>query len=91
MTFLLGLLCAAALAAPAFSTVQNFAHTHSDGTPHHVHPLCLLIGGTPPAAPVVAAEFVRRDETLPFYVTSFVATEVFTGSRSRAPPPNVEP
>ena len=91
MTLLLGLLCAAALAAPALSTVQNFAHTHSNSTPHHVHPLCLLLGGTPPAAPIVAIEFRRRDDALSFYVPSFTLAEVFTGSRSRAPPPNVEP
>ena len=88
MTLLLGLLCAAALAAPALST-QNFAHTHSDSTPHHVHPLHLLLGSTPAAAPMVAVEVTQLDDALPFYVASFVTAEVFTGSRSRAPPPNL--
>ena len=89
-TLLLGLLCAAALALPALST-QNFAHTHSGSTPHHVHPLHLLLGSTPAAAPTVAVDVTQLEDVLPFYVTSFVAAEVFTGSRSRAPPPNVEP
>ena len=90
MTLLLGLLCAAALALPALST-QNFAHTHSDSTPHHVHPLHLLLGSTPPAAPTVAVDVAQLGDVLPFYVTSFAPAKGFTGSRSRAPPPNVEP
>lgn len=89
ITLLLGLLCTAALAAPRLSTVQDFAHTHPHGTPHHLHPLHLLLGGTPPSAPIVSTFFLQQDYALPIYRDLYVLAETFTSSRSRAPPHNV--
>ena len=88
LTLLLGLLCTAALTAPKLSTVQDFAHTHPHGAPHHLHPLHLLLSGTPPPVPIVTF-FIQQDHALPVYRDFYVRTETFSSSHSRAPPQNV--
>lgn len=88
-TLLVGLLCAAALAAPALSTAQAFGHTHADGTPHHLHPVGLVLGGTPAPKPVAGLESARRDGPVPRPVpVSYVYTDT-PQPRSRAPPGQV--
>lgn len=86
VALLVGLLCAAALAAPALSTAQTFGHTHADGTPHHLHPVGLVLGGTPAPAPVAGLEPVQRDGPVPRPVSVSYACTDTPQPRSRAPP-----
>ena len=89
-TLLLGILCTATLAAPQLSTVQDFGHTHPHGTPHHLHPLAMIFGGTLPVAPTPLADPQRHiANLLPFRITLYLAAAVYPSSRSRAPPENV--
>lgn len=90
ITLLLGLFCTAALAAPELSTVQDFAHTHPHGAPHHLHPIVMVFGGTLPVVPAtLAAPQQQTESPLPPCPTRYIAAEAFSFARSRAPPENV--
>lgn len=86
-TLLLGLLCAATLAAPRLSTEQGFGHSHPHGSEPHLHPFKLVLGQGEGAAPVVGLEpdlpvnFSTRLSTLPW-----VSVAVRSLHHSRAPP-----
>ena len=86
LALLAGLLCAAALAAPALSAAQEFSHSHADGAPGHLHPVASVIGGTPAPAAVVGLE-VRRQETLILRIAPSDYVHLDTPRpRSRGPP-----
>lgn len=43
VAFLVLMLACALFAAPQLATYLDFAHTHSDGTPDHVHPIDTIL------------------------------------------------
>ncbi len=81
-----GLLCTAALAAPALSAVQEFSHSHADGTPGHLHPVASVIGGTPAPAAVVGLEVKRQENPVSHTATTDYAHLDTPRPRSRGPP-----
>ena len=86
ITLLLGLLCAATLAAPQLASQPDFGHTHPHGTAPHLHPLELILGGIV-SAPVVAVRlagvvsYLRKVPGL-----RWLPLAVRTQHHSRAPP-----
>lgn len=86
LALLAGLLCTAALAAPALSAAQEFAHSHADGTPGHLHPVASVIGGTPALAAVVGLELRRRGTPVPRPAQLGYAHADPPRPRSRGPP-----
>ncbi len=85
VTLLLGLLCAATVAAPGLAAT-DFSHTHPHGTAPHLHPLGPLLGGVVPA-PEVTVSLVRsvgHAHDLPERL--WLPTAVKTQHHSRAPP-----
>lgn len=89
LTLLVGLLCAAALAAPAISASLDFAHSHPPGTAAHPHPVLFVIGGLPAPAPVVGVAVQERADPVRLPpVTASVCTDV-RQPRSRGPPRHV--
>ena len=86
LALLVSLLCAAALAAPALSAVQEFSHSHTDGTPRHLHPVASVVGGTPAPAVVTGLE-VKRQETPVAHTAATDYVHLDTPRpRSRGPP-----
>ncbi len=89
VTLLLGLLCAATLAAPALAADADFAHTHPHDAAPHLHPLGPLLGGVVPA-PVTFVSAVRSvayTHHLP--ERSWLPTAAKIQHHSRAPPADV--
>ncbi len=82
---LAGLLCTAALAAPALST-QDFGHRHADGTPGHLHPVASVVGGTPAPAPVAGLAVARLSRPVQRSVPTAVGRAAVRQPRSRGPP-----
>lgn len=89
VTLLLGLLCAATLAAPALAADADFAHTHPHSTAPHLHPLGPLLGGVV-SAPVNSVSTVRSvGYTHDLPARSWLPTAAKTQHHSRAPPTDV--
>jgi len=87
ITLLLGFLCTAALATPVLAAAPDFGHTHPHGTPQHLHPLNLVLGGTVPPTPVVSVQgTLLEGRALPTPVSPHVPAEAPASTRSRAPP-----
>ena len=81
-----GLLCTAALAAPALSAAQTFGHSHADGTPSHLHPVASVVGGTPAPAAVVGLETKLQENPVSHIAaTNYVYLDT-PRPRSRGPP-----
>lgn len=83
---LAGLLCTAALAAPALSTAQEFGHRHADGTPGHLHPVGSVVGGTPAPAPVVGLEVESPSRPVQLLSPITLDSTDVPQPRSRGPP-----
>ena len=86
LALLAGLLCTAALAAPALSTVQEFSHSHADGTPGHLHPVASIVGGTPAPAAITGLETKLQENPVSHIAaTNYVYLDT-PRPRSRGPP-----
>ncbi|CAA9587608.1 MAG: hypothetical protein AVDCRST_MAG86-3859 [uncultured Truepera sp.] len=86
-TLLLGILCAATLAAPELAAEQGFSHTHPHGTTSHLHAFKLILGnGVTPARVVEVSQtrLVSRTEHPP--QSPWVSAATATRPHSRAPP-----
>jgi len=86
ITLLLGFFGTAALTTPVLAAAPDFGHTHPHGTPHHLHPLNLVLGGTAPP-PVVSVSPTPYEGRAPLPLASpYVPAEAPASTRSRAPP-----
>ena len=85
-TLLLGILCAATLAAPKLAAEQGFSHTHPHGTTPHLHAFKLILGNgvTPGVVAVSPTRLVSRTEHPP--QSPWVSAATATQPHSRAPP-----